>query len=351
VVATNAFGMGIDRPDVRAVIHLAPPGSMEAYYQEVGRAGRDGDDAWGLLLTSPSDLPRRRHLLERGTDGVETHPQVLEHKWNLFLEMMRWAEGGSCRHDAILRYFGDDAESLDGCGRCDVCMTLDQQVEHATEEVTLYARKALSAVARIQGRFGLRTAALLLKGKPDTRLVSAGLDQTKTFGILSQHSEEWSLKLLRRCVTAGWVDFVGGDRPLAVLTDEGVEVMKGERPANLLLPPLASKTGAVLEGRPERERKRAERLAASSMSAEGLLLFEALREWRLDQARAQGVPPYVVASDRTLRDVATLKPRNLEELKLAHGIGPSKAERYGAGFLQVVAAARRATQAGGTIPS
>ena len=172
---------------------------------------------------------------------------------------------------------------------------------------------------------------------PEVDEYMAGLDQTKTFGILSQHSEEWSLKLLRRCVTAGWVDFVGGDRPLAVLTDEGVQVMKGERPANLLLPPLASRTGAVLEGRSERARKRAERLAASNMTAEGLLLFEALREWRLDQARAQGVPPYVVASDRTLRDVATLRPRNLEELKLAHGIGPSKAERYGEGFLKVVA--------------
>ena len=337
VVATNAFGMGIDRGDVRAVIHLAPPGSIESYYQEVGRAGRDGEDAWGLMLSSASDLPRRRHLIERGTDGFEPSPQVVEHKWNLFLEMMRWAEGGSCRHDAILRYFGDDAESLDGCGRCDICLTLDQQVDHDASEVTLYVRKALSGVARIHGRFGLRTAALLLRGKSDNRLVSAGLDQTKTFGVLSQHSEDWLVKLLRRCVTAGWVSFVGGDRPLAVLTDEGLEVMKGLRPANLILPSLASTTGAMLEGRSERARKRAERLASSTMSAEGLVLFEALREWRLDQARAQGVPPYVVSSDRSLRDVATLKPRNLDELKLAHGIGPAKAERYGPGILQVVA--------------
>jgi ATP-dependent DNA helicase RecQ len=337
VVATNAFGMGIDRADVRAVIHLAPPGSIESYYQEVGRAGRDGEDAWGLMLSSASDLPRRRHLIERGSDGMEPSPQVVEHKWNLFLEMMRWAEGGSCRHDAILRYFGDDAESLDGCGRCDICLTLDQQVDHDSDEVTLYVRKALSGVARIHGRFGLRTSVLLLRGKSDNRLESAGLDQTKTFGVLGQHSEDWILKLLRRCVTAGWVSFVGGDRPLAVLTDEGLEVMKGQRPANLLLPPLASRTGAVLEGRTERARKRAERLAASHMSAEGLVLFEALREWRLDQARAQGVPPYVVASDRSLRDVATLKPRNLDELKLAHGIGPAKADRYGPGLLKVVA--------------
>jgi ATP-dependent DNA helicase RecQ len=125
VVATNAFGMGIDRPDVRAVIHLAPPGSIEAYYQEVGRAGRDGAPAVGLLLMSARDLPLRRALLERGSEGASPpHPEVVEHKWGLFLELVRWAEGGSCRHDAILRYFGAEAETLHGCGRCDVCVAL-----------------------------------------------------------------------------------------------------------------------------------------------------------------------------------------------------------------------------------
>ena len=124
VVATNAFGMGIDRPDVRAVVHVGPPGSVEAYYQEVGRAGRDGAEALGLLLVTPRDLPLRRALLERGGDGRPPDPAVLEHKWGLFLELIRWVEGGSCRHDAILRYFGDEAEALHGCGRCDVCRAL-----------------------------------------------------------------------------------------------------------------------------------------------------------------------------------------------------------------------------------
>jgi len=121
VVATNAFGMGIDRADVRAVVHLGPPGSIEAYYQEVGRAGRDGLEAFGLLLHAPGDLALRKRLLESGSDGTPANPEVVEHKWALFLDLMRWAEGGSCRHDAILRYFGDEAETLSGCGRCDVC--------------------------------------------------------------------------------------------------------------------------------------------------------------------------------------------------------------------------------------
>jgi ATP-dependent DNA helicase RecQ len=124
VVATNAFGMGIDRADVRAVVHLAPPGSVEAYYQEVGRAGRDDEEAIGLLLISPGDLALRRRLVESEVDGRAPDPEIVQHKWSMFLELMRWAEGGSCRHDAILRYFGDEEETLAGCRRCDVCQNM-----------------------------------------------------------------------------------------------------------------------------------------------------------------------------------------------------------------------------------
>ena len=155
VVATNAFGMGIDRADVRAVVHLAPPGSVEAYYQEVGRAGRDGEEAFGLLLLSPGDLPLRRRLLESGGDGEPARPEVVEHKWSLFLELMRWAEGGSCRHDAILRYFGDEAETL---ARLRALRRLPRRwatTRRATRRRRLIVRKALSAVARVHGRFGL----------------------------------------------------------------------------------------------------------------------------------------------------------------------------------------------------
>ncbi|MEM8882741.1 MAG: ATP-dependent DNA helicase RecQ, partial [Planctomycetota bacterium] len=235
VVATNAFGMGIDRADVRAVIHLAPPGSIEAYYQEVGRAGRDGETAFGLLLASTQDLPRRRSLLER--DGAD--PEIVEHKWGLFLELMRWVEGGSCRHDAILRYFdAEEAEGARGCGHCDVCTSMASDGE-AGEEVELIVRKALSGVARVHRRFGLTLAAKLLRGDADERLEWSGLDRVSTFGVLEGRTEEWLVRLLRRCVTAGWVDFTGGDRPLVRLTAAGQEGMMGERPARLLLPSAA----------------------------------------------------------------------------------------------------------------
>jgi ATP-dependent DNA helicase RecQ len=327
VAATVAFGMGIDRPDVRAVVHLAPPGSIEAYYQEVGRAGRDDAPAWGLLLVSPGDMALRRRLLERG-DGADQ--EVVEHKWNLFLELMRWAEGGSCRHDAILRYFGDEAETLSGCGRCDACQRLSAgEDDEDPEAVTLLVRKALSAVARVHERFGLTAAVKLLRGAEDDRLARAGLYATPTWGALSGHSEEWLLRLLRRCVSAGWVDFTSGDRPVARLTPAGRAVMKAERPARLLLPPTATPSRSVSRGR-----KTAPPPEMGNVD-EGL--FEALRRHRTSLARAQGVPPYVVAGDRTLREIAATRPTTLGELSALYGIGPAKVERYGPGLLEVVA--------------
>ena len=329
VVATNAFGMGIDRADVRAVIHLAPPGSVESYYQEVGRAGRDGADAAGLLLVSPGDLASRRALIER--DG-DPDSELSRHKWNLFLELMRWAEGGSCRHDAILRYFGDEEETLAGCGRCDVCLALSRDTQDEIE-ATLLARKALSAVARIHGRFGLTAAAKLLAGASDARLEGDGLHRTRTFGALKEHPENWLTRLLRRCVTAGWVDFHGGDRPVAILTPEGEAVMLGKKPARILLPPAAAPRSSAPVG--ARTAARGED-SADALDAAGRELFEALRHHRLSVARDEGVPPYVVATDRALRDIAALRPGNDEELALARGIGPAKVRRYGRGLLDVV---------------
>jgi ATP-dependent DNA helicase RecQ len=340
VAATNAFGMGIDRADVRGVIHLAPPGSIEAYYQEVGRAGRDGESAVGLLLVSPGDMPLRRHLIESDVEGRTPDPEMVRHKWNVFLELMRWAEGGSCRHDAILRYFGDEEETLEGCGRCDVCLDLVDDESADAEFVNEMVRKALSAVARIHGRFGIAAAAKLLRGDRDPRLAGSGLDRTPTFGILADRDEDWLLRLLRRCVTAGWVDFSGGDRPVVVLTREGRSVMRGERPARLLLPPARKSLPAVPAPLPRQpgpaSRQPALAPSAVELDAAASALFEALRRYRLEAARRESVPPYVIASDRSLRDIALLRPRNLSDLQLAHGIGPSKAERFGDALLAVV---------------
>jgi ATP-dependent DNA helicase RecQ len=294
-------------------------------------------------MVSASDLPLRRNLIERGGDGSSPDPAVVEHKWGLFLELIRWVEGGSCRHDAILRYFGDEAETVGGCGRCDVCQALGEDGSGGVdpETATLIVRKALSGVARVHQRFGLSLAVKLVHGDDEPRLERAGLTRVQTWGNLKEYPEEWLLTLFRRCVTAGWVSFTGGDRPVVVLTDEGRAVMKGDRPAKLLLPPLGRKR---LAGSGDARRGSAPRRPApqsDEMDGAALELFEALRRHRLAVARAEGIAPFIVASDRTLRDLATLRPRDLDELQLVHGIGRNKADRYGAGFLEVVAQASR----------
>ncbi len=334
IVATNAFGMGIDRADVRAVVHLAPPGSLEAYYQEVGRAGRDDADAWGLLLVSPEDAPRRRGLIERDSEGGPVDSAVIEHKWELFLELLRWSEGGSCRHDAILRYFGDEAETLTGCGRCDECQRLDEPSAGDgpdPEQVSEIVRKALSGVARVSGRFGLRAAVNLVRGVADDRL-RGGLDETTTYGVLKEHSDTWLRRLYQRLVTAGWVEFRGDEYPVVVLTAAGRSVMRGERPARVLLPrevaPRPAGARRSRQARPEDEGPWGEREE---------LLFQQLRAARQELARGAGTPAYVIAHDRSLRDLARMRPTSVEGLGQAHGLGPAKIARYGEAFLAVIA--------------
>jgi len=293
----------------------------------VGRAGRDGELAHGLLLSSAKDIALRRRLLESDNDGRTPDPTLVEHKWNLFLELLRWAEGGSCRHTAILRYFGTENPPV-ACGRCDVCTAIGED-SAAAEEVTLVVRKALSAVARVHGKFGLTLAAKLLHGDTDPRLERSGLTAVTTFGILADKPQPWLVSLLRRCVTAGWVAFSGGDRPILFLTEEGQHVMRGTRQARLRLPSERRR------GSGEAGRARGAEAAPSSEADDPL--FQALRAYRLGLAREAGVAPYVIASDRSLRDLAAQRPRNLEQLLEVYGFGETRAERYGPGLLEVVA--------------
>ena len=372
VVATNAFGMGIDRADVRAVIHLGPPGSIEAYYQEVGRAGRDGGDALGLLCSRQQDLPLRRRLLERPMDDMAADPEVVDHKWSLFLELMRWAEGGSCRHDAILRYFGDEAETLAGCGRCDVCVTLaadsgegvvgdgagdagnagtstgtgtgagrSEAAAHATE----LARILLSGVARLDGRFGLKQVVRLLHGEAEERLARLGLTQVSTFGRLADRPQEWIQRALTRCVTAGWVSFTGDEHPVVRLTSDGIAVMRAQQPARWLPPPAvrarpARGTASRSGGRSGTGAGRAASYRTATdeivLDADGQALFEALRAARLALAQEHGVPAYVVAHDRSLRELARQRPLTQQDLMRVPGFGAAKAEKFGETFLRVI---------------
>jgi ATP-dependent DNA helicase RecQ len=178
--------------------------------------------------------------------------------------------------------------------------------------------------------YGLTAAVKLLAGVEDARLQRGGLDRTKTFGALSEFPEHWIKKLMHRCVAAGWVEYTPGDRPLAVLSDAGRDVMMAKRPARIVLP------STDLPERRAQPRERRPTTDGTELDKAAQALFERLRAHRLEVAKAEEVPPYVVASDRTLREVALLRPRDLAQLQQAHGIGPTKAERYGEGLLDVV---------------
>jgi ATP-dependent DNA helicase RecQ len=352
VAATNAFGMGIDRADVRAVIHRSPPDSVEAYYQEVGRAGRDGEEAVGLLVLRAADIPRRKALIEG--DGSSPREWV-EHKWSMFRDLLRWAEGGTCRHDAILRYFGDEAETLHGCGRCDVCRRLADGSSDDPGRTAEIVHAALTAAKAVDQRLGFKAAVKLLRGDKDERLERYGLTTGRAFGALSTHPETWVGLLLQRCITAGWVDFTEGEYPLLTITESGKAVLAGRRSPKLVLPPTERpRAGRTPKrgrrdaaGRPPRDGAGARgtvRDAAQHPTDEIAVgystRFDALRRWRLERARKDAVPAFVVAPDRSLEDIAATNPRTEDELSLCYGIGPRKLELYAADILEVLQALR-----------
>lgn len=326
VVATNAFGMGIDRPDIRLVLHTQAPGSIEAYYQEVGRAGRDGQPAYGVLLASMGDFGLRRRLLELNHSADE-----IERPWKLFLDLMRYAEAGSCRHDFILRYFEDEQELLGGCGHCDICQALEegqQEGASASEEDAIIVRKALAGVARVQGRVGLTAVSEMLAGAESARLQRFRLHQLTTFGLLSSYSRDWIIVLLRRCITAGLVELIGSEYPVPQLTRAGWEVMQAKRPSRVLLPSHAPKKRASVPKSPAR--------AAEPLDDQGERLFESLRAARLELAKQKGVPAYVICHDRTLREIASHRPLDKDTLGTLHGMGPARMEALADRFLEVV---------------
>ncbi|MBX7191926.1 MAG: ATP-dependent DNA helicase [Sandaracinaceae bacterium] len=334
VVATNAFGMGIDRPDIRTVVHVHPPGSIEAYYQEVGRAGRDGQPAWGVLFTASADIALRRRLIEMDRDGERADAARIQRQWGMFLDLLRYVEAGSCRHDFILRYFDDTEEILGGCGHCDVCERLESEGEgelRVTDEDAMTVKKALSGVARVNRRAGLRAVVDMLHGETTPRMRQLGLASLSTHGLFSREEPDWILRLLRRCITAGLVDITASEYPMPFLTGLGVRTMKGEEPVRVLPPPAKGRTP-----RPTLASKPAKAKLVEGLDAPATRLFEALRATRATIAQSQSVPAYVVCHDRTLLEMARLRPSSRTALKDVHGMGPARIAAYGDRFLKTV---------------
>jgi ATP-dependent DNA helicase RecQ len=342
VVATNAFGMGIDRPDIRAVVHVQPPSSIEAYYQEVGRAGRDGGEASGLLLCSGADVALRRRLVTTGSDGAPAPPEVSARAWSLFRDLLRYVDARTCRHDFILRYFGDDQEVLGGCGHCDICAAVDasgggESLERDEEDAATPVRMALSAVARARGRAGVVAVAEMLRGADDERTRRFGFTELSTFGLMRDRSQAWVLDLLRGLIAAGWVDLTPTEHPVPVLTSQGEAVMRAGGPVRFALPTVPARTDGA-KSPPTQPRRSEPPAGVDSLSGAARALFERLRAYRASVSRTRGVPAYVVAFDRTLVEMAAHRPRSRDELLAIYGMGPARVDSYGEGFLDVLRA-------------
>jgi ATP-dependent DNA helicase RecQ len=321
MVATIAFGMGIDRPDVRFVIHADPPAAIEAYWQEIGRAGRDGETAEGITLYGASDLSWALERIRR-RDMPDDVAQVQMRKVRQLYAML---DGPTCRAAAVRRYFGETDATP--CGQCDRCLSPPMGVE-----VTQAAQKALSAVHRLGGRFGRGRLVEHLLGK--TKGVSDSEASMSTFGVGREFSPAGWRELIDQLLFEGLlIEDPNDGRPLIGLADAEVvrAVYRGERRLTVLKSPEALEPAT----RTPRAKRRGE--AAADLSGDAMVLFDDLRAWRRAEAARQGLPPYVIFHDQTLADIATARPTTREALSAINGVGVGKLDRYGAAVLEVVA--------------
>jgi ATP-dependent DNA helicase RecQ len=323
IVATVAFGMGIDRSNVRFVLHTGMPKSLEHYQQETGRAGRDGLEAECVLLYSGEDFMTWKFVIEKSASEPGVDPSFLLAALRHLEDMSRYSRGAVCRHRALVQYFGQgyDAES---CGACDLCLGDTQLVPDAV----VVAQKILSCVARVKERFGIGHVVSILRGEDTEAVRRRGHDQLSTYGLLQEHSKADVRDWVYQLIGQGVLMQQGEEYPLLVLNEASWEVMRGQRTVRLVQP-VRRKKG-----------EKAEKAKVDAASWEGIDkdVFEALRGLRRQLAAEKQVPPYIIFPDNVLRNLARIRPSSLERMRLVSGIGDAKLRQFGEPFLEIITA-------------
>ncbi|MDQ2698369.1 MAG: DNA helicase RecQ [Actinomycetota bacterium] len=317
MVATIAFGMGIDKPDVRFVAHLDLPKSVEGYYQETGRAGRDGLPSTAWLAYGLQDVVQQRRMINE-SEGDAAHKRRMGQHLDAMLALCETVE---CRRVQLLNYFGQSSEP---CGNCDTCLAPPEAWDG-----TVPAQKLLSTIVRLQRernqRFGAGHLIDILLGRETERIRQQRHDELRTYGIGAELTEQEWRGVVRQLLAQGLLAVNSDGYGTLVITDASAAVLDGSRPVKL-------------RREPERAAKKTKRTAGAELPETAQPLFERLRAWRADVAREQGVPAYIVFGDATLRGIALTEPTTLEQLSEISGIGEKKLEAYGDAVLGVVTA-------------
>ena len=327
MVATIAFGMGIDKPDVRFVAHLDLPKSVEGYYQETGRAGRDGLPSTAWMAYGLADVVQQRRLIDT-SEGDAAHRRRLTQHLDAMLAL---CESATCRRVQLLNYFGQSAEP---CGNCDTCLA-----PPSTWDGTVAAQKLLSTIVRMAQRgqrYGVGHVVDVLRGKTTPRVTQLGHGSLSTFGIGADLSDaEWR-GVVRQLIAAELLAVDTEGYGTLQLVEASGEVLRGERTVLMRREPERTRRrSSASTGSSDGSRSSSK--AAADLSGDELELFERLRAWRAGAAKEQGVPAYVVFHDATLRDIVLRRPTSLDELGTVGGVGATKLERYGDGVLATLA--------------